>query len=63
MFFHICLMIFVVYSFIAQFRLLFDHSFEFGIRTLEDYPKSVEEELERLKNLTNNWNSSLEYSF
>jgi len=56
-------MIFVVYSFIAQFRLLFDHSFEFGIRTLEDYPKSVEEELERLKNLTNNWNSSLEYSF
>jgi len=63
MFFKICLMLFVVYSFVSQFILLFDHSFQFGARTLEQYPYAVEEELERLKNWTENTNSSLGLSF
>jgi len=63
MFFEIFLMIFVVYSFVNQFLLLFDHSYNFGIRTLEDYPYAVEEELERLRNLTTAFNSSLAISF
>jgi len=62
MFFEICLMIFVFYSFLSQFLLLFNHSYNFGIRTLEDYPYAVEEELERLRNLTTNLNSSLALS-
>jgi len=56
-------MLFVVYSFVSQFILLFDHSFQFGARTLEQYPYAVEEELERLKNFTANSNSSLGLSF
>lgn len=62
MFFEICLMILVLYSFLSQFLLLFDHSYNFGVRTLEDYPYAVEEELDRLRNLTTNLNSSLAFS-
>jgi len=63
MFFKICLMLFVIYSFVSQLILLFDHSFHFGSRTLEEYPYAVEVELERLKNWTENSNSSLGLSF
>jgi len=63
MFFKICLMLLVLYSFVHHFFLLFDHSFNFGVRTLDDYPYAVEEELERLKNWTTNSNSSLGFSF
>jgi len=63
MFFEICLMLLVIYSFISQILLLFEHTFSFGVRTVDNYPYAVEEELERLKNLTTNWNSSLAISF
>jgi len=62
MFFEIFLMIFVLYSFFSQFFLLFHHSYNFGIRSLDDYPYAVEEELARLRNLTINLNSSLAFS-
>jgi len=44
MFFEICLMLLVIYSFISQIILLFSHTFQFGIRSLSSYPAAVEQD-------------------
>jgi len=44
MFFEICLMLLVIYSFISQIILLFNHTYDFGIRSLSDYPAAVEQD-------------------
>jgi len=44
MFFEICLMLLVIYSFISQIILLFSHTFDFGIQSLSSYPAAVEQD-------------------
>lgn len=44
MFFEICLILLVIYSFISQIILLLSHTFEFGIRNLSEYPFAVEQD-------------------
>lgn len=44
MFFEFCLLLFVIYSFVSQFFLLFSHTLDFGFRSLSEYPAAVEQE-------------------